>query len=55
MDGKSFVKPLEMLNLAKQLGIHIILAKQEKFASNSWTNQLGKIATWHIMTPSAQK
>jgi hypothetical protein len=28
--------------LANQLGIHIILAKQEKLASNSLANQLGK-------------
>jgi hypothetical protein len=28
--------------LANQLGIHLILAKQEKLASNSLTNQLGK-------------
>jgi hypothetical protein len=28
--------------LANQLGIHIILAKQEKMASNSLANQLGK-------------
>jgi hypothetical protein len=28
--------------LANQLDIHVILAKQEKLASNSLTNQLGK-------------
>jgi hypothetical protein len=28
--------------LANQLGIHLILAKQEKIASNSLANQLGK-------------
>jgi hypothetical protein len=28
--------------LANQLGIHLILAKQEKLASNSLSNQLGK-------------
>jgi hypothetical protein len=28
--------------LANQLGIHIILAKQEKLASNNLANQLGK-------------
>jgi hypothetical protein len=28
--------------LANQLGIHVILAKQEKLASNSLANQLGK-------------
>jgi hypothetical protein len=28
--------------LANELGIHIILAKQEKLASNSLANQLGK-------------
>jgi hypothetical protein len=28
--------------LANQLGIYIILAKQEKLASNSLANQLGK-------------
>jgi hypothetical protein len=28
--------------LANQLGIHLILAKQEKLASNSLANQLGK-------------
>jgi hypothetical protein len=28
--------------LAKQLGIHLILAKQEKLASDSLANQLGK-------------
>jgi hypothetical protein len=29
-------------SLVNQLGIHIILAKQEKLASNSLSNQLGK-------------
>jgi hypothetical protein len=29
-------------SLANQLGIHIILAKQEKLVSNSLANQLGK-------------
>jgi hypothetical protein len=29
-------------SLANQLGIHIILAKQEKLTSNSLANQLGK-------------
>jgi hypothetical protein len=28
--------------MANQLGIHLILAKQEKMASNSLANQLGK-------------
>jgi hypothetical protein len=28
--------------LANQLGIHLILAKQEKMASNNLANQLGK-------------
>jgi hypothetical protein len=28
--------------LANQLGIHLILAKQQKIASNSLANQLGK-------------
>jgi hypothetical protein len=28
--------------LANQLGIHLILAKQKKFAFNSLANQLGK-------------
>jgi hypothetical protein len=28
--------------LANQLGIHLILAKQEKLASNSFANQFGK-------------
>jgi hypothetical protein len=30
-------------NLANQLGIHLILAKEEKLASNSLANQLGEI------------
>jgi hypothetical protein len=29
-------------SLVNQLGIHLILAKQEKMASNSLANQLGK-------------
>jgi hypothetical protein len=29
-------------NLANQLGIHLILAKQEKIVSNGLANQLGK-------------
>jgi hypothetical protein len=40
-----FGKLLQMLNsnsLANQLGIYLILAKQEKLVSNSLTNQLGK-------------
>jgi hypothetical protein len=40
-------KLLEMLlsnsnSLANQLGIHLILAKQEKLASDNLANQLGK-------------
>jgi hypothetical protein len=31
-----------MMELLNQFGIHIILAKQEKLASNSLANQLGK-------------
>jgi hypothetical protein len=42
-------------SLAKQLDIHIILAKQEKLLPIVGQINLAKIATWHIMTPSAQK
>jgi hypothetical protein len=40
-------------SLANQLGIHQILAKQEKLASNNLANQLGKIETWKNSPPHA--
>jgi hypothetical protein len=39
---QEFVKLSNSNNLANQLGIHLILAKQEKMVSNSLANQLGK-------------
>jgi hypothetical protein len=38
--------------LANQLGIHAILAKQEKLASNSLANQLGKNRNLEKLTSS---
>jgi hypothetical protein len=38
--------------LANQLGIHVILAKQEKLASNSLANQLGKNRNLEKLTSS---
>jgi hypothetical protein len=36
----NYAKLLDSNRLANQLGIHLILAKQEKVASNSLANQL---------------
>jgi hypothetical protein len=38
-------------SLANQLGIHLILAKQEKLASNSLANQLRKNRNLTKLTP----
>jgi hypothetical protein len=39
---KPFIAKSNFNNLSNQLGVHLILAKQEKLASNRLTNQLGK-------------